>query len=347
MRILFVTRINLGCWVSGVRIQIDETAKALRALGHEVVYFDPWANPVPDADVVHFFGVEGYMMPLAQYGRSLGKALVGSTLLPVGGCSPRRYAAMTRLAHAVPGLLHPFRQRWRLLHMLDGLIVLNEAERRLLAKAYALRDARVHLVPNGIDKAFAAGDATLFEQAYGVRDFVLHVGYFYPLKNQLGLIRAVRPLPYPLVLVGPVRDGYADYLAECKAEADEKVHFIGPLAHDDPLLVSAYHAARVFALPSTQEIQPLVLIEAALAGCHLVTSTRVPLQPVLAGYVERAAHDDCKGLGSCIEKQWHLPEDRSPRDAILAHPDWVEVARRIEAIYAEAISRARPRAAEA
>ena len=46
--------------------------------------------------------------------------------------------------------------------------------------------------------------------------------------------------------------------------------WLGRLEHDDPLLASAYAAARVFALPSWFETPGLAALEAALAGCAVV-----------------------------------------------------------------------------
>ena len=46
----------------------------------------------------------------------------------------------------------------------------------------------------------------------------------------------------------------------------EAVRWLGASDHDDPLLASAYAAARVFALPSWFETPGLAALEAALAG---------------------------------------------------------------------------------
>ncbi len=49
-----------------------------------------------------------------------------------------------------------------------------------------------------------------------------------------------------------------------------QVIWLGRLDHHDPLLASAYAAARVFALPSWFETPGLAALEAALAGCAVV-----------------------------------------------------------------------------
>ena len=56
--------------------------------------------------------------------------------------------------------------------------------------------------------------------------------------------------------------------------------WLGRLDHHDPLLASAYAAARVFALPSWFETPGLAALEAALAGCS-VAITPYRLDPGL------------------------------------------------------------------
>ena len=51
------------------------------------------------------------------------------------------------------------------------------------------------------------------------------------------------------------------------ARAATASSWLGRLDHHDPLLASAYAAARVFALPSWFETPGLAALEAALAGC--------------------------------------------------------------------------------
>ena len=66
--------------------------------------------------------------------------------------------------------------------------------------------------------------------------------------------------------IGEPVPGHEAYARECRRAGDGFVTWLGRLEHDDPLLASAYAAARVFALPSWFETPGLAALEAALAG---------------------------------------------------------------------------------
>ncbi|HET7009355.1 MAG TPA: glycosyltransferase, partial [Anaerolineales bacterium] len=105
------------------------------------------------------------------------------------------------------------------------------------------------------------------------RDFVLEVGTIYPVKNQLGLIEALFDLPVPIVFVGQVMEAYADYAAACRNAASRrgKVIFVEQLPHEE--LPAVYRTAAVHALPSWRETPGLVSLEAAVAGCKIVSTS--------------------------------------------------------------------------
>jgi glycosyltransferase involved in cell wall biosynthesis len=79
-----------------------------------------------------------------------------------------------------------------------------------------------------------------------------------------------------LVLIGHERD--PAYAAACRDEGGDQVSFLGPIAHDNPLLRSAYAACDVFCLPSTLETPGLAGLEAFATGARIaiteVGSTR-------------------------------------------------------------------------
>ena len=86
---------------------------------------------------------------------------------------------------------------------------------------------------------------------------------------------------------------------ECRRAGEGLVAWLGRLDHDDPLLASAYAAARVFALPSWFETPGLAALEAALAGCAVVItpygSTREYFGGLVAYARPRPARRDPRG----------------------------------------------------
>ena len=73
-----------------------------------------------------------------------------------------------------------------------------------------------------------------------------------------------------LVVIGDALPGCEGYAADCKRSGASFARWLPRVDHDDPLLESAYAAARVLALPSWFETPGLVALEAALAGTAVV-----------------------------------------------------------------------------
>jgi glycosyltransferase involved in cell wall biosynthesis len=99
---------------------------------------------------------------------------------------------------------------------------------------------------------------------------VLSAGRIEPRKNQLALLRAMRGTGVPIVVLGDVVPGHESYERQCRRAADEDVRFVRRLAHDNPLLGSAYAACGCLALVSWFETPGLVALEAGMSGVPLV-----------------------------------------------------------------------------
>ena len=84
------------------------------------------------------------------------------------------------------------------------------------------------------------------------------------------MIAAVKPLDCDVVLIGPCSADHEVYLERCKSLGGSRVHYLGPMDHDDPLLASAYAAAKLFALVSKSECAPISVLEALAAGTPAV-----------------------------------------------------------------------------
>jgi glycosyltransferase involved in cell wall biosynthesis len=142
-----------------------------------------------------------------------------------------------------------------------------------------------------------------------------------------------------LLIVGNVREpGYAESVF---AEGGERVRFVGPLEHDDPLLASAYAACSAFVLPSTLETPGLAALEAAAAGAPIVItgegSTREYFGD-MAHYVDPLDADDMRRK---IEAALAAgPNPRLPA-LVASRFTWPVVTAALADVYATAISRGR------
>lgn len=192
------------------------------------------------------------------------------------------------------------------------------------------------IVPNGVrPERFLNAEPALFEQQYGLKDFVLCAARIDPNKNQLMLIWALRDTGLPLVLAGKESD--AEYAALCRRWAGGQVRFVGELSPQ--MLASAYAAARVHALPSWSETPGLANLEAALTGCPLVVGNRGAEVEYLGEWAYVCDPGDARSIRSAVQQAWHEqnPARREARrQHVLQHYTWQRAAR----ITAEAYERA-------
>ena len=162
---------------------------------------------------------------------------------------------------------------------------------------------------------------------------MLFVGRVEPRKNVLGLIRAVARMGVPLVVIGAPPPGHESYAEECRRAGLGFVRWLGAMDHDDPVLASAYAAARVFALPSWFETPGLAALEAALAGCAVVITPYGCTREYFGDRVEYARPDRVSEIRTAVLRGWTLGPDLRLADHVGARFLWSDVARRTAEVY--------------
>lgn len=205
-----------------------------------------------------------------------------------------------------------------------GILYPNSRMEADLIRSQYGQVARCHVVPNGVDPAFAGGDPEEFYRLHRMKDFILCVGRISPRKNQLSLAEALRNTGLPLVLAGPVND--REY-ARKVFSSGENVFFINHLDHHR--LPSLYAAARVHVLPSWFETPGLASMEAALSGCRVVTTERGSARE----YFDDLAYYCCPESVESIKKSvlaaftsTDAQKCRQLKDRMLSHYTWNNVA---------------------
>jgi glycosyltransferase involved in cell wall biosynthesis len=254
--------------------QLVQTGRHLEAHGVRVRLFSPWTDRIDSARLLHLFGMSREGLELARLARSRG---VPVALSPICWYQPRAIAALeSSLTQKAAGLagwclrsITPRIPSWRreLLHRADVVLPNSRAEASQIARLFGVSRNRIRVVPNGVLPMFGTASPEPFRERWGSDPFVLSVGRIEPRKNTLGVIRACGQLGLPMVHIGDAVPSRRDYARECRRDGEGFVSWLGRMDHDDPLLASAYAAARVFALPSWFETPGLAALEAALAGC--------------------------------------------------------------------------------
>jgi glycosyltransferase involved in cell wall biosynthesis len=320
--------------------QLIQTGRHLEGLGIHVRPFSPWTDRLESARLLHLFGMSREGLELARLARSRGVPVVIS---PICWFEPRAIAALEPdLPRKAAGLaawclraIAPRISSWRrdLLRLADAILPNSRAEADQLARLFAVPRARIRVVPNGVLPAFGTASPEPFRERWDPDPFVLAVGRVEPRKNTLGLIRAVRRLGLPLVHIGDPVPGHDHYARECRRDGEGCVTWLGQLEHDDPLLASAYAAARVFALPSWFETPGLAALEAALAGCAVAITPFGSTREYFGAHAAYARPHRIEEIRRAIRTCWDRGPDPRLAPRVATHYLWPNVAQITAEVY--------------
>lgn len=340
MRIVFFQFFPPTLWTpGGGEVQLAKTKKALEELGVEVILFDIWSRR-KDFDALHVFGSTYELSSFVQAAKGLGLPIIVSVIA---------YSAKPSWQWKVWRTIDPFLPipttytlRQKIYDTADRLIAASKAEAEQLRQGFRIDDTKIRYVPHGVDvNLFVQADPNLFIERYGIKDFVLQVSRINKHKGQARLIRALKGTGLKLVFLGPLdpidKDGVKEFL-NLVEENKKWVYYLGTINHDDPLLASAYKAAKVHVLPSTIVESPgLVTLEATAAGIAAVSGK----YPTLYDYVgERVYYCDPHSELS-IKETVLKAYDKGPipgaQDYVINNFSWRRTAEKLIKIYEEVI----------
>jgi glycosyltransferase involved in cell wall biosynthesis len=342
MKVLFQAYHDIGRMYGGGPSVIHNLAAELAGLGVAVTFHDYWTHDPKAFDLIHYFSCYD---PFNWLRRAPGDPPLVVTPISWLAFSFRKRAE-EQLKFALRVLRHRTRDRARLgdpfvipAHWFPN----SEGEAGHLSRAAGVPRAKMTIVPHGVARRFLDGDPALFERGHGVRDFVLCVGRFeHPRKNQLNLVRALRPAGVPLVLIGGPEPGHEGYYQQCRREAGPDVRFVPPIAHGDPLLASAYHACRVIVQPGLLESPGLTALEGALGGANVATTTGGSTREHFAEHAWYFDPRDPDSIRRAVLAAYQAPRDGAMRDRVLQRYTWDRIAQTQKAAYEQVL---RPAAA--
>ena len=237
----------------------------------------------------------------------------------------------------------------------DRLITCSAYMQEHVADVFDVPEARIDVIPNGIDPSDLAIDTDLdalrMRYAPGGERLVLLVGR---LVYEKGFQFALEALPRVIREVGDVRflvAGSGTHEQELRAQATE----LGLDAHGefagwigDDLLHSLYRIADLTVVPSIYEPFGLVALEAMASGCPCIVADTGGLREVVPdGEVGlRFRSRDPASLGRMMRR---VLTDGALRDRLVAQAsehvlrfDWTDVAQRTAVVYAELTRSATP-----
>ena len=253
-RILLTTYPGAYLYHGGGEREIFLLRDALNKLGFIADLYGPDSRPVTEYDTVIHFSLAGVteqiLDQLAGNGRQM---ILWPNLWFVD--APEKEA----VAH-LQNLVNRF-----------GIVVFkSDAERKHFQQYFDIADKTVLLILPGVSNAFAtAKRSTLFNDVYGVKDYIFWPGIIEPQKNQLMAIKALSNLDIPLVISGSVRD--QAYYALCRESAGVNTLFVPEMPFGSDIYISALTSCTLF-LEIPLDFPGVSAMEALQVGCDMILS---------------------------------------------------------------------------
>jgi glycosyltransferase involved in cell wall biosynthesis len=343
MKITFACYESLSIIHGGPRVQILQTKMELEKLGVEVHLLDPWALDRKDLSApVHLFSANVGTFHLASVFRQYNIPFVTSSIFftrhsPIHIRSTLALNSFLKTIKA--GIWTNYEFTRQICDWSNAVAPNTHDERNLIVEGLGIPPEKVSVIPNGVESRFRHGDPSLFKKKYGVENFILNVGHIGPeRKNVLNLIRALKKIDHPSVIIGQITDN--EYARQCLAEAQgaSNILIIPGLDNDSEMLASAYAACSVFALPSMFETPGIAALEAGLAGAKIVITPHGGTRDyfdTMAEYVDYTSPDSIRtGIVSALNS--------STTDALQKHIEkeflWSRVAEKTLSLYQRSFS---------
>jgi glycosyltransferase involved in cell wall biosynthesis len=236
------------------------------------------------------------------------------------------------------------------------IVTISKYSRRKIIELYGVDPEKIRVVPNGVDpERFkpAVGGGEKFRERIGAgnRQIVLFVGRLIPRKGMSYLVEAAKQVVkersetlFVIVGSGPLKS-HLTYDLE-KAKLTRNFLFLGDVSEADLPLI--YSCADVFAFPSIQEGQGIVLLEAQASAKPVVA---FKLSGITEAVVDMETGvlvepDVCKLAGAVLKllSDVSLREKMGAagRERILRELTWDICAQKMLGVYREALQAVRP-----
>ena len=339
MKICFATYPSVTLTGGGPYIKIKETKKQLELLGHQVDFFDMW-NPnqkISDYDIVHLVGANFAILGLA---RTLKEENINYILEPVFFSNHsdkfiRRINSLDKFTRRLArGIWSDYGIIRDICSWSEIILPNTQSEADILSKGLSIPAEKFQVVHNGVSERFLSGDPEIFQNKFGIKDFILYVGHLgFKRKNGLSLVKALKQINHSAVIIGSVADAGEGKEILSEIKRNENIILVDSLANDDPLLASAYSACDTFVLPSQFETPGIAALEAGLAGAKIVLT---PFGGTKEYFKDMAEYPDINSVGSikaAIEKSLRKSKEEKLKNHIRSNFLWSRIAKKTAKVY--------------
>lgn len=339
MKITFASYHTVMHRHGGPMTQIVQTMKHLQHRGINVRLLDQWntQNNWHDCDLFHLFASNLGVYDLARYLASHRLAYVVSPIFYTRKSPP--VIRLVRTAEKMAGKLA--RGLWSdygfgadICNWAEHCLPNSREEQALLTRGLGVPPGRVTVIPNGVEERFLDADPDLFHREYGIKDFILNVGHIgIPRKNAMALIRALRTIDHPAVIIGRITPSDDADLCLKEARKNKNLLIIPGLDHDSPMLASAYAASSVFVLPSLYETPGIAALEAGLAGSKVVTTPHGGGREYFENFAIYVDPYSIPSIEKGITQALNQPVTTALKDHIRSRFLWSRIAEQTASVY--------------
>jgi glycosyltransferase involved in cell wall biosynthesis len=320
----------------GFQIQIEQTKAALERQGIEVEHLR-WWDEKQTGQIIHYFG-----RPAGNYidfAHTKGiKVVVGELLTGLGSRSPQArflQKSLMRTTQAVMPQSFYGKLAWDAYQKADAFVALTEWEAHLMQSMFGAARAKVHVIPNGVEKVF-------FQSSEGSpktrRDYLVCTAAIHPRKRILELTQAALHAKVPVWIIGKPyseHDSYYLRFLEVQKKNSELIRYEGGIS-DRARLAQIYQQARGFVLLSKMESLSLSALEAAASQCPLLLSDLPWARTVFGTNAVYANSFKSPESLSPILREFF--EKASPMQTSFKPLGWDEVGGLIKALYSNLLS---------
>jgi len=282
---------------------------------------------------------------LARYNR-VGRRGVGRLLFNAFGMSGERLEWMRSLGvgfRRCPYRVAAAHQRRvgfsalqrRIVKLADGMVFSSKGEQGAVAGFLGDPAGLCVLIPNGI-APLSTADPLLFTKKFGLKEYVLCAGRIEDLKNQLGLLSALRDVGVDVVLAGAFNRRHRGYgrAVNRKLRSKRSWHYVGYLSGE--LLRSCYAAAAVHVQPSWFENFGLATLEALAVGTPAVLTSAGYAGSHLGHTVSYCDPAEGSTITTAIEKE--MARETGSLESSVARFEWPRLMPRYIAFYRRILS---------
>jgi glycosyltransferase involved in cell wall biosynthesis len=338
VKVLYFTHPTAFNNFGGAEVQLLKTKEHVEKLSRErgqlfsIKLFDIFRDKLEDFDMLHNFQSHAECLSMLQLAKLKGLKTVLSPVYWTHSYTRFRPTGIGRLysnlkSYRIPTFqkLFPIKDS---LDLADIILPNSRMEASLLSISFRVDPRKFFVVPNGVDERFYYARPDIFVEKYGLEDFVLFVGRIESRKNVLQLLKACNELGLPTVIIGDFHPLEKEYAAECMRllKSSLSTKFIGFLPHDSEELLSAYAAAKVFVLPSLFETPGLAALEAGLAGCNLVVTSKGSTKEYFQEHAMYVNPESFTDLKEKILEAYKKKKSSDLRNRILQNFSWDKVA---------------------